>query len=150
MQEARVSINLGSILASLHPWDWHHRGPNTKPHFVCSPEALSRIPLKELAVPHQNPVSTTWILPHYFHLMKLRTEIVRGSKEHYAFFLLPASVTWAEINVESLIRVCFQRSDVGINPCTHLHSSRTEWHREGKHLSTFHELFPGIETLATC
>lgn len=107
MQEARISINLRSISVSLHSGDWHHGGPNTKPHFVCLPEALLRIPLEEFAIPHQNPVSTTWISSHYFHLMKLRTEIAPGGEDHHAFPLLPASVTWAEINVESLIKVVF-------------------------------------------
>lgn len=123
MQEARNSINLGRCLVCLHPRDWHHRGPNTKPVlFACLKHS------QEFAIPHENPISTTWKLYLFFfpHLMKRRMEFVWG-QAGTLLFLLAASLTLAEINVEALIKLHLNWSDVTIKPCTDLFSSWMKW-----------------------
>lgn len=114
--------------------------------------------LKESAIPHENPISTTPKLYLFFfpHLMKRRMEIARG-QPGTLLFLLAASLTLAEINVEALIKLRFNRSDVTIEPLhrslQQLNEVRWVTQRQVMHLSsqgnsTFLRPLPVMEKLA--
>lgn len=131
MQEARISINRTRLLVCLHPWDWHHRRPNTKPIlFACLKHrqwCLSKhllFLIKILFPLHKNYI-------YFFHLMKLRMEIVWDQGGTLCIFYYQP-LTLAEINVEwSHWLNCILTGQM--SPSTSaLISSATEWSEMGE------------------
>lgn len=100
MQEARISINPKRFLVCLHPGDWHRRGPNTKAVlFACLKHcqwSLSKHLLFLIKILF--PLCENYI--SFFPLNEAENgDCVRPAR-HIIHFLLPASLTLAEINVE--------------------------------------------------